>query len=55
VYSGKAMAGLIALARGGGASGDPGLSDAKAIVFLASGGVPALFASRYEGWLTSGG
>lgn len=54
VYSGKAMAGLIALARsGGGAPGDPGLGNAKAIVFLASGGVPALFASRYEDWLTA--
>jgi D-cysteine desulfhydrase family pyridoxal phosphate-dependent enzyme len=47
VYSGKAMAGLIALARGGGV-GAP-----NAIVFLASGGVPALFASRYEDWLTA--
>ncbi len=36
VYSGKALAGLRA----------------KAIVFLATGGVPALFTSRYEGWLT---
>jgi 1-aminocyclopropane-1-carboxylate deaminase/D-cysteine desulfhydrase-like pyridoxal-dependent ACC family enzyme len=56
VYSGKAMAGLMALTRGGGArQGDPALGDATAIVFLASGGVPALFASRYEGWLASGG
>jgi D-cysteine desulfhydrase family pyridoxal phosphate-dependent enzyme len=47
VYSGKAMAGLIALARSG------GFGNAKAIVFLASGGVPALFASRYEDWLTA--
>ena len=45
VYSGKAMAGFIALARGG------GVGQGKAIVFLASGGVPALFASRYEDWL----
>lgn len=44
VYSGKALAGLIALQV-------PAL-DARAIVFLASGGVPALFASRYERWLT---
>ena len=57
VYSGKAMAGLIA--RAGelpagprtGASPDRRLADAGAIVFLASGGLPALFASRYEDWL----
>jgi L-cysteate sulfo-lyase len=57
VYSGKAMAGLIAACRGatepGAASaGQARLRGAKAIVFLASGGVPALFASRYETWLT---
>jgi D-cysteine desulfhydrase family pyridoxal phosphate-dependent enzyme len=43
VYSGKAMAGLIGLARAG--------LPAKAVVFLATGGVPALFTSRYEDWL----
>ncbi len=43
VYSGKAMAGLMGLAR----SGLP----ARAIVFLATGGVPALFTARYEDWL----
>ena len=44
VYSGKAMAGLMAL---------PSAElQAKAIVFLATGGVPALFASRYEAWLS---
>jgi D-cysteine desulfhydrase family pyridoxal phosphate-dependent enzyme len=54
VYSGKAMAGLIALARGGEVGpGEAALGDAKAIVFLASGGAPALFASRYEDWLTA--
>jgi 1-aminocyclopropane-1-carboxylate deaminase/D-cysteine desulfhydrase-like pyridoxal-dependent ACC family enzyme len=44
VYSGKAMAGLMALPR----------SDlqARAIVFLSTGGVPALFESRYESWLS---
>ena len=44
VYSGKAMAGLMALPR----------SDlqARSIVFLATGGVPALFAFRYEAWLS---
>jgi 1-aminocyclopropane-1-carboxylate deaminase/D-cysteine desulfhydrase-like pyridoxal-dependent ACC family enzyme len=43
VYSGKGMAGLLALAPSG--------LDAKAVVFLATGGVPAIFASRYEVWL----
>ena len=43
VYSGKALAGLIAL--------PPPWLDARAVVFLATGGVPALFASRYQGWL----
>ena len=43
VYSAKAMAGLIGL-------GARGLA-AKAVVFLATGGAPALFSSRYEGWL----
>jgi D-cysteine desulfhydrase family pyridoxal phosphate-dependent enzyme len=45
VYSGKALAGLIALS--------PTELKPKAIVFLATGGTVALFASRYEGWLTS--
>jgi 1-aminocyclopropane-1-carboxylate deaminase/D-cysteine desulfhydrase-like pyridoxal-dependent ACC family enzyme len=44
VYSGKALAGLVALARAE--------LEARAIVFLATGGTPALFASRYAGWLT---
>jgi D-cysteine desulfhydrase len=44
VYSGKGLAGLIA---------HLGEIPARAIVFLASGGVPALFTSRYEEWLTS--
>jgi 1-aminocyclopropane-1-carboxylate deaminase/D-cysteine desulfhydrase-like pyridoxal-dependent ACC family enzyme len=44
VYSGKALAGLMAL--------PPGELESKAIVFLATGGVPALFASHYAGWLT---
>ena len=44
VYSGKAMAGLMAL---------PKFElQSKAVVFLATGGVPALFASRYEAWLS---
>jgi D-cysteine desulfhydrase len=46
VYSGKALAGLVALAAANAPS-------QRAIVFLASGGVPALFASRYEAWLTA--
>ncbi|MEA2578364.1 MAG: D-cysteine desulfhydrase, partial [Chloroflexota bacterium] len=43
VYSGKAMAGLMNL--------DPTTLSQKAIVFLATGGAPALFTSRYEDWL----
>ena len=43
VYSGKALAGLVAL--------PPGSVPHRAIVFLATGGAPALFASRYEAWL----
>lgn len=45
VYSGKAMAGLIALS--------PSEVEAKAIVFLATGGIPSLFESRYEAWLSA--
>ena len=44
VYSGKAFAGLMSL--------DPAVLRARAIVFLATGGMPALFTSRYEAWLT---
>jgi D-cysteine desulfhydrase len=44
VYSGKAFAGLMSLS--------PASLQAKAIVFLATGGTPALFTSRYEEWLT---
>jgi D-cysteine desulfhydrase family pyridoxal phosphate-dependent enzyme len=43
VYSGKAFAGLMSLVRAG--------VSAKAVVFLATGGAPALFVSRYETWL----
>lgn len=46
VYSGKALAGLMRLT--------PDALSAKAIVFVATGGAPALFASRYEQWLTDG-
>lgn len=45
VYSGKAMAGLMTLAQSA--------LQARAVVFLATGGVPALFAGRYETWLTA--
>jgi len=52
VYSGKAMAGLIGVLRASpGESAERSRLDAKAVVFLASGGIPALFASRYEEWL----
>ena len=44
VYSGKAMAGLVALPQSE--------RQAKAIVFVATGGVPSLFESRYERWLS---
>jgi 1-aminocyclopropane-1-carboxylate deaminase/D-cysteine desulfhydrase-like pyridoxal-dependent ACC family enzyme len=47
VYSGKAMAGLGALPQSA--------LQAAAIVFLASGGVPALFESRFAGWLSGPG
>jgi D-cysteine desulfhydrase len=43
VYSGKALAGLMSL--------DPAAIDARTVVFLATGGVPALFTSRYGPWL----
>jgi len=45
VYSGKAMAGLIALPRS--------RLMARAVVFLSTGGVPVLFESRYEDWLST--
>jgi 1-aminocyclopropane-1-carboxylate deaminase/D-cysteine desulfhydrase-like pyridoxal-dependent ACC family enzyme len=46
VYTGKAMAGLIALARAG------ELPDEGSIVFVHSGGLPGLLVSRYAGWIT---
>jgi D-cysteine desulfhydrase family pyridoxal phosphate-dependent enzyme len=45
VYSGKAMAGLMAL--------HPSELERQAVIFLSTGGVPALFESRYEEWLTA--
>jgi len=47
VYSGKAFAGLVAA--------DPKTIQARSIVFLVTGGVPALFLSRYERWLAAAG
>jgi 1-aminocyclopropane-1-carboxylate deaminase/D-cysteine desulfhydrase-like pyridoxal-dependent ACC family enzyme len=44
VYTAKAMAGLYAAVRA-----SPGMR----VVFLHTGGLPGLFASRYAGWLTS--
>ncbi len=45
VYSGKAMAGLVQAARAG-ALGHDG-----PVVFVCTGGAPALFTDRYRGWL----
>jgi D-cysteine desulfhydrase len=45
VYTGKAMAGLIAAVR------DDRIPDSGAIVFLHSGGTPALFAHSYAQWI----
>jgi len=46
VYSGKAMAGLIAARRSGRIERD------TQVVFLHTGGMPALFASTYTEWIT---
>ena len=48
VYSGKAMAGLIAAVREGRV--DPVTAR---VVFLHTGGMPALFAGRYSSWIHS--
>jgi 1-aminocyclopropane-1-carboxylate deaminase/D-cysteine desulfhydrase-like pyridoxal-dependent ACC family enzyme len=45
VYSGKAMAGLIAARRDGRIGAD------TRVVFLHTGGMPALFAARYATWV----
>jgi D-cysteine desulfhydrase family pyridoxal phosphate-dependent enzyme len=45
VYTGKAMAGLLA------ACEDGRLDGAQTVVFLHTGGLPALFAARYATWL----
>ena len=59
VYSGKALAALISRVRSGvlgpdgsGRSGDGPVGD-RPIVFLHTGGSPALFADRYAGWIGS--
>jgi D-cysteine desulfhydrase len=44
VYSGKALAALIAAAR------DARVPDGR-IVFLHTGGLPAIFAARYTDWV----
>ncbi|TML41140.1 MAG: pyridoxal-phosphate dependent enzyme [Actinobacteria bacterium] len=46
VYTGKAMAGLVAAAR------EHRLDVSAPVVFLHTGGMPALFASRYASWIT---
>ncbi len=48
VYTGKAMAGLLAACRAG------RLDPRSRVVFLHSGGMPALFAVRYANWLREG-
>src|SRR4051794_4564514 len=47
VYTGKAMAGLIAARRDGRFDAD------TRVVFLHTGGLPALFANRYVDWITN--
>ena len=47
VYTGKAMAGLIAARRNG------EIGDEETVVFLHTGGMPALFAGKYATWLVS--
>ena len=45
VYTGKAFAGLLDLAR----RRDPALGDGEPIIFLHTGGIPALFSADW-GW-----
>lgn len=45
VYSGKGMAGLVAAVRGG------GVPDEGRIVFIHTGGLPALLTPRYRDWV----
>ena len=46
VYTGKAMAGLIAAVREGRI-----VPSSQRVVFIHTGGMPALFSSRYAGWI----
>jgi len=46
VYTGKAMAGLVAATRDGRI--DP---SSQRVIFMHTGGMPALFSSRYVGWI----
>lgn len=48
VYTGKAMAGLIAAVREGRITSD------HRVLFIHTGGTPALFASSYAGWVRDG-
>jgi D-cysteine desulfhydrase family pyridoxal phosphate-dependent enzyme len=48
VYTGKAMAGLIAAVRGG------EITSSQRIMFVHTGGTPALFASSYAAWVRDG-
>ena len=48
VYSGKALAGLIAARREGRVAGD------EVVVFVHTGGLAALFTSRYASWVRDG-
>lgn len=48
VYTGKAMAGLIAAAR------DGRVASGMRVVFLHTGGLPALFAASYATWIRDG-
>jgi D-cysteine desulfhydrase len=45
VYTGKAMAGLFAACRAGAISPD------TSVVFMHTGGLPGLFATRYTDWM----
>lgn len=48
VYTGKAMAGLIAAVRSG------EITDGEQVLFMHTGGTPALFASSYASWIRDG-
>jgi D-cysteine desulfhydrase len=48
VYTGKAMAGLMA------AVADGRIRPGQRVVFLHTGGMPALFASSYASWIEAG-